>query len=79
MRALELFSGTGSVGDQIKKWGFQVKSLDSDPKCKADVCVDILNWDFRKAHPPGWFQVVVASVPCEEYSAAKTIQVRKSC
>lgn len=76
LRALDLFSGTGSVGAQLSKWGFQVKSLDKDPKCKADICLDILSWDYKRAHPTGWFQVICASVPCEEYSSAKTVQAR---
>ena len=76
LKALDLFSGTGSVSNQLSKWGFQVTSLDNNPGCKADLCLDILAWDYKRQFPPGHFQVITASVPCEEYSSAKTTQVR---
>ena len=76
LKALDLFSGTGSVGTQLSKWGFQVTSLDNSPSCKADLCLDILGWDYKRQYSPGHFQVITASVPCEEYSPAKTTQVR---
>ena len=75
-RALDLFSGTGSVGSRLREWGFQVTSLDNNPNCKADMCLDIMTWDYKRQHSPGYFQVIAASVPCEEYSSAKTTQVR---
>ena len=56
LRALDLFSGTGSVGNQLSKWGFQVTSLDNNPNCKATLCADILGWDFRGQYPPGYFR-----------------------
>ena len=53
--ALDLFCGTGSVGDQLKKRGFSVVSLDFQRSAKADFSVDILEWDYRKAFEPGHF------------------------
>ena len=76
LKALDLFSGTGSVGNQLSKWGFQVTTLDNSPNCKANLCLDILEWDYKRQYSPGFFQVITASVPCEEYSPAKTTQVR---
>jgi len=74
MRVLELFSGTGSVGNVCKRLGCTVVSLDRD--MPADISSDIMDWDYR-TYPPGHFDVIWASPPCTEYSRAKTIGVRK--
>ena len=74
MRVLELFSGTGSVGDVCKRLGCEVVSLDRD--MEADIPTDIMDWDYR-SYPPGSFDVIWSAQPCTEYSRAKTIGVRK--
>ena len=75
--ALDLFSGpTHSVVNRLKQLGYQVVSLDIDPKTKPDLTQDIMQWDFRAAFPKGKFEIIAASVPCTEYSKAKTIGVR---
>jgi len=46
-------------------------SLDSDPKCGADVCQDLLTWeytDFSLEQP----DVIWCSPPCTQYSIART-------
>jgi hypothetical protein len=73
MRLLELFSGTGSVGDVAKAMGYEVVSLDM--LMRADIQIDILEWDFT-VYPPGFFDVVHASPPCTEYSIALTTRPR---
>ena len=75
-RLLELFSGTGSVGAAFKEIGWDVVSLDIDPKFTPTIAADVMDWD-HTTYPPGHFDVVWASVPCTEYSCAKTIGVRK--
>jgi hypothetical protein len=75
-RALDLFSGKGSVTQALEKNGFEVVSVDINPKFNPTHPVDILHWDYRQ-YRPGHFQVISASVPCNEYSRAKTVGVRK--
>lgn len=68
--ALELFKGTGSVGDVFQRNGFNVVALDCERKFAATITVDILRWDFAKAFPPRYFDYIWASPPCTEYSQA---------
>ena len=75
--ALDLFCGTGSVGRRLKKLGFQVTSLDIDPRTKPTIVTDIMTWDYGNQYPTGHFDLIAASVPCTEYSRAKTIGDRK--
>ena len=73
MRVLELFSGTGSVGNVCRARGTDVVSLDRD--MPADIRCDILDWDFRSYEPKS-FDFIWASPPCTEYNIAKTTGVR---
>ena len=70
MKVLELFSGTGSVGNACREFGFEVISLDRD--MEADIKTDIIDW-FYTVFPPKYFDIIWASPPCcTEYSIAKT-------
>ena len=76
MRLLELFSGTGSVGDVAKARGWDVVSLDMDPKTNADIKCNIMDFDYKTLQA-GQLDMIWASPPCTEYSIAKTIGTRK--
>jgi len=56
MRLLELFSGTGSVGEVFRAEGWEVISLDINPKSGATIIADILTWDYRKVPDVGDFR-----------------------
>ena len=75
-RALDLFSGTGSVKKYLQEVGFEVLSLDIDPKCKPDLCKDLMQWRYWTEFRPGHFELICASVPCSQYSRANTTGVR---
>ena len=72
-RALDLFSGTGSVGKRLTELGFHVTSLDIDPNRKPDIVEDVLSWSYKDKYPQGYFYIIAAGVSCNEYSTAKTI------
>ena len=76
LRALELFSGTGSVGDVLEQNNFTVTSLDNRPKCKPDILTDIMTWDYTQ-YPKRHFHYIHISPPCTEYSRALTTRPRR--
>ena len=70
-KLLELFSGSGSIGKAFRAKGWDVVSLDIDPKTEADIHEDILTWDY-KSFPVGEFDAIWASPCCTQYSCART-------
>jgi len=75
--ALDLFSGTQSVAKKLREMGYQVVTLDKVSRTKPDIAIDVMEWNFQEAYQPGFFDLVAASVPCNEYSQAKKVGVRK--
>ena len=53
--------------------GYQVVSVDKNSRSKPDLVVDVMHWDYKKMYGPGFFDLVAASVPCNEYSQAKKV------
>ena len=75
--ALDLFSGTHSVGDRLKQLGYRVVSLDVNPNTNPTICKNLLEWDYWLDFPKrGQFEIIAASVPCTEYSRANTTGTR---
>jgi hypothetical protein len=71
MRALELFSGTGSVGNALQSMGYDVVSVDiSDKFHKPTHIANILEWDYS-IYPSGHFDIIWASPPCETFSKCR--------
>ena len=67
---LQLFSGSGSVGDCFRMHAWEVVSLDSDPSGCPTICADILTFDYTKLG--GTFDFIWASPPCVFYSIARS-------
>jgi hypothetical protein len=80
IRALVLFCGTGSVERELHAMfeHAEIITVDSNIKWSPTHCVDILKWsDLRytgnfSQYPVGYFDIIWASPPCEEYSQANT-------
>ena len=68
-RLLSLFDGTGVLSRTFREGGWSVQSLDINDKFGATICTDILLWDYSQEPP---CDVLIAGVPCENYSIANT-------
>jgi hypothetical protein len=75
MKLLDLFTGTGSIAKVARELGYEVVSLDIDPKCNPDICADITEFDYQSQFEPGDFDIVWASPPCETFSCARKCNI----
>jgi site-specific DNA-cytosine methylase len=74
-KALDLFCGKGSVAKVLSEKGYEVVTVDINTNFKPTHNVDVLDWKYWR-YPPKYFDIISASVPCTEYSRAKTIGKR---
>ena len=75
-RALHLFSGcSGLVEESLTLWGYSVIRLDQKVR-DAEICCDIMDWDFRAEFSPSHFHLIAAGPPCTEYFIDKKVGVR---
>ena len=51
-------------------------TLDIDPRTNPNICCSVGEWYYSQ-YPPGFFKIIAASVPCAEYSLAKTTAPRE--
>jgi hypothetical protein len=69
MIVLDLFCGSGSWGRAFAELGWEVYSIDSDPKWPATETADVHEWT-PPARLHGTVAVVCVGVPCTHYSTA---------
>jgi hypothetical protein len=65
---LDLCSGSGSASRAADVRGWRVLRVDSAPGTAADVRADVCSW----SPPPGPWDLVWASPPCDGFSTART-------
>jgi len=65
-KALDLFCGIGSATKVLTEWGFEVTSVDIDPKYHPDICCDVMTWGFPRL-PRRGFGVITMNPPCTEF------------
>ena len=75
MKLLDLFTGTGSVARVARQVGYEVTTLDIDPRAKPDICADILTFDYTTL---GHFDVIFASPPCNTFSHARKSNIGRN-
>ena len=72
MRLLELFAGTGSIGRAFRDAGWDVVSLDLDPKAGATITADFMQWDYEGCYPNITPRCYESVTPQEGYSESAT-------
>ena len=75
LKVLDLFSGSKSVqkavDDKLARF-FEVTSLDL---ARADINIDILDWDYQNEFKPGDFDVIWCSPPCTFFSPLRRCNI----
>jgi len=71
MRIWDICCGTKSVSNVWRDAGHETLTLDIDPKCMPDICIDLMAWEYTDfgLAPPDF---VHFSPPCTQYSIARS-------
>ena len=76
MKVLELFKGTGSISKYLSIYDdIEVVSLDILEKFNPDICIDIMDWDYKTDYPINYFDIIWASPECKIYSSLQNTWV----
>ena len=70
-KLLELYCGTKSVGKVFENAGWEVVSVDLEPRFKPTLCMSVLDIELDRWEP-GTFAMIWSSPPCTLYSKART-------
>ena len=65
------------MGRAFAELGWEVTSLDVDPKADPTICADICSWEPLPKFAPGHFDMIWASPVCTEYSRVLTRRPRR--
>ena len=87
LKALEIFCGPNksmevalreltTLPDLKGTWTLTTDTLDADESCRPSIWADVQRWKPEARFRPGEIDFVWASVPCPEYSRAKTTAPR---
>ena len=71
MRLLELFSWFGHVSGHFREHGWEALTLDYAKHFNADICIDILQWDYT-VYPRDYFDAnisvqMLCIIKCERF------------
>jgi len=75
MKLLDLFTGSGSVAKVAREIGYDVTTLDIDPRTKPDICADILTFDYTTLDH---YDVIFSSPPCDTFSHARKSNIGRN-
>jgi len=76
LRVLDLCSGGKSISKALRTLCPHAKiiTVDTDDKTEPTHCVDVRSW--KPNYNPGYFDLIWASPPCDQYSRANTTGIR---
>ena len=77
-RTLDIICGTQRWSRPFADMGWEVHTLDFNPRFRPTICCDVLEWNPQE-YPPGFFDVIVASPPCQLFFHCQFANGPKIC
>ncbi|MCD6473675.1 MAG: DNA cytosine methyltransferase [Thermoplasmata archaeon] len=68
IRVLDLFSGLGGFSQAFRDRGHEVITLDINPEFNPTICANILEIEAEDLMKYGYFDIILAAPPCDEFS-----------